>query len=172
MLQEYCHRYGTKLLGYCLMPNHVHLVAVPEKDQSLAQTLGVINCSYARELNRMLNHSGHLWQNRYFSCPLDYAHLNNVLRYVDLNPVRAGLVTAASAWQWSSARIHCGKTARDPVLSASWRLELGGWDADEWEEILGGAQSEEERVEVQRATLTGRPLGSLICRTSGVRHGA
>jgi putative transposase len=144
------------------------IIAIPEKDQSLAQTLACTHCRYSRELNRILNHSGHLWQNRYFSCPLDYAQLNNVLRYVDLNPIRAGLVAAACDWRWSSAPIHCGKRPGDPTLAPAWRLDLRGWDADEWQEILCATQSEEKRTEVQRATLTGRPVGSI---TSGATNG-
>jgi putative transposase len=111
---------GTHILGYCLMTNHVHLVAAPDREDSLARTLGRTHAEYAQAVNRSRSRTGHLWQNRFFSCPLDPSHLENVMRYVDLNPVRAGLTDAAWEWPWSSARVHCVPGAGDLVL-AIWR---------------------------------------------------
>ena len=91
LLTRYARRYGTQIAGYCLMTNHVHLVVVPEHKNSLARTFGQTHAEYALALNVSAKRSGHLWQNRFFSCPLDAAHWENALRYVELNPVRAGL---------------------------------------------------------------------------------
>src|SRR5258708_2652033 len=96
-------RCAVRLLGYCLMTNHVHLVAVPEHEDSLARALGRVHSEYALALNRAEGRSGHLWQNRFFSCPLDESHLRAALRYTDLNPVRAGLAEMPSDWPWPSA---------------------------------------------------------------------
>ena len=96
LLGEQAQRAGIQVLGYCLMTNHVHLVAVPERADSFARGLGRAHYLYARALHERRGGSGHLWQNRFFSCPLDRDHLWTALRYVDLNPVRAGLVEEAT----------------------------------------------------------------------------
>jgi putative transposase len=88
------------------MTNHVHLIAVPEREGSLARTLGCTHSEYALALNHAHGRSGHVWQNRFFSCPLGESHLLSALRYVELNPVRAGLASEPSGWPWSSARAH------------------------------------------------------------------
>ena len=105
-LRERSQRYGVTLLGYCLMTNHVHLVAIPERPDSLARALGQSHSRYAQRFNRRYGRSGHLWQNRFYSCPLGRTHLVRALLYGDLNPVRAGLVGRAEEYPWSSARAH------------------------------------------------------------------
>ena len=90
-LRERSQRHGVTLLGYCLMTNHVHLVAIPERPDSLARALGQSHSCYAQRFNRRYGRTGHLWQNRFYSCPLGRTHLLRALLYVDLNPLRAGL---------------------------------------------------------------------------------
>jgi len=153
-------RGGTQILGYCLMPNHVHLVAIPEREDSLARTLGPTHSEYALALNRAGQRSGHLWQNRFFSCPLDQSHLVAALRYIEMNPVRAGLAARAWEWPWSSARAHAFAGAADPVLHPGWAEYLGYWDAAEWRDILLAGAPEAECCALRRATLAGEPLGS------------
>jgi putative transposase len=92
LLSDRSQQAGLRLLGYCLMTNHVHLVAIPTRTDSLARALGRAHSSYAQRFNRLYRRSGHLWQNRFYSCPLGASHLVRALAYVDLNPVRAGLV--------------------------------------------------------------------------------
>jgi putative transposase len=110
LLRQNCLRFRVAIAGYCLMGNHVHLLAIPSRENGLAHALGRTHNDYARWLNLRRFHSGHLWQNRYYSCPLDEAHGWEALRYVELNPVRAGLVTCAADWPWSSARAHVSGT--------------------------------------------------------------
>ena len=105
-LRECSQRHGVTLLGYCLMTNHVHLVAIPERPDSLARALGQTHSCYAQGFNRRYGRTGHLWQNRFYSCPLGRTHLLRALLYVDLNPLRAGLVGRAEEYPWSSARVH------------------------------------------------------------------
>ena len=160
LLTEHAAAHGTHILGYCLMTNHVHLVAIPERADSLARTLGQTHSEYAQVVNRSQSRTGHLWQNRFFSCPLDPPHLENVVRYVDLNPVRAGLAASAWEWPWSSARAHCGAGAGDPVLDCDWERRAGPWGRAGWKERLSIEMAEEECAAVRRATWTGEPLGS------------
>jgi putative transposase len=150
---------GVRILAYCLMPNHVHLIAVPEKQSSLAEALGRVHSEYALALNRAKGRSGHVWQNRFFSCPLSESHLWSAVRYVELNPVRAGIAAAAWDWPWSSARGHTETSAVDEVRSCDWTAHLGPWDYREWKEILAAGMAECECAAVRRATATGEPLG-------------
>jgi REP element-mobilizing transposase RayT len=106
LLQESSSVHRLSLLGYCLMSNHVHLIAVPRVAAALAQSLKHTHGRYASYWNARGPSSGHVWQGRFYSCPLDDSHLWQALRYVELNPVRAGLIVAPEQWQWSSARAH------------------------------------------------------------------
>jgi putative transposase len=153
-------RHGTRILGYCLMTNHVHLVAVPERENSLAHALRHAHSEYALAHNRAGGHWGHLWQNRFFSCPLDESHLMSALRYTDLNPVRAGLAQLPWDWPWSSARVHAIEDACDPVLDPDWAEYCGQWDYHDWRETLRAQGPDGETEAVRQATRTGEPLGS------------
>ncbi len=84
LLQHQSARHGLRVLGWCLMPNHIHIVGIPEHEHSLAHALGRAHYEYTIYLNRQKIRSGHLWQNRFFSAPLDRDHLHTALRYVDL----------------------------------------------------------------------------------------
>lgn len=140
------------------MSNHVHLIVVPRTCSALAQTMKHTHGRYASYWNAGHASSGHVWQGRYYSCPLDTAHLWQALRYAELNPVRARLVAAAEQWAWSSAAAHCGTTAPDGGL------ELGPWQSRwsgaEWREYLADQESESDAVALRQCTHTGRPLGT------------
>jgi putative transposase len=103
---NYCNLYHADLVGYNLMGNHVHLIPIPEFDTSLAKAVGRTNNDFSRWQNVQCNRTGHLWQARFYSCPVDVFSLWDVLAYIELNPVRAGLVQNAEDWKWSSARAH------------------------------------------------------------------
>jgi REP-associated tyrosine transposase len=150
----------ARLLGYCLMTNHVHLIVVPEREDSLARAFGRTHAEYAQAVNREEHRTGHLWRNRFFSCPLDASHLQMALRYVDLNPVRAGLSALAWQWPWSSARARSMAGAADPVLDPAWAERIGGWDFEVWQRGLVSDGSEDEWNMIRRATQVGEPLGS------------
>ncbi len=108
--------------------------------------------------NAVHQSSGHAWQGRYYSCPLDRVHLWEALRYTELNPVRAGLAREAEAWTWSSAAAHCGAEARNEVLDLEvWRKS---WTASAWRQYLAAGETESKLTEIRRCTHTGRPLGS------------
>jgi REP-associated tyrosine transposase len=159
LLREYSQLYGLFLMGYCLMSNHVHLIAVPQAPEALSQSLKQAHGRYAAYWNAQKSSTGHVWQGRFYSCPLDESHLWKALRYVELNPVRAGLVTAAELWRWSSAVAHCGGTNSDPMLEMErWRKR---WTATEWNQFLTDSASAEDVTALRQSTHTGRPLGSL-----------
>ncbi|WP_399257197.1 transposase [Terriglobus albidus] len=157
LLQENMQQYQVSLLGYCLMSNHVHLVMVPCEADSLAFTLKHTHGRYAGYWNAKHGSSGHVWQGRYYSCPLDRPHLWKALRYTELNPLRAGLTAKAEDWPWSSAGVHCGVTAGDQSLSME--LWTANWNRSSWKEYLAEKETEEELRANRQSTHSGRPLG-------------
>src|SRR5690348_9768311 len=113
LLRQYCSLYDLSVLGYCLMSNHVHLVVTPRKNDSLALALKNTHGRYAAYWNATHSSSGHVWQGRYYSCPLDLPHMWSALRYTELNPIRAGIVSNPETYRWSSAAAHCGRAQAD-----------------------------------------------------------
>ena len=157
LLADNCRAYRLRLLGYCLMSNHVHLVAIPERPDSMALALRHTHGRYAAFLNIARASSGHVWQGRYYSCPLDDAHLWTALRYTELNPVRAGLVDTADAYHWSSARAHC-RGAADHLLDLEpWQDR---WTPGGWRELLLAPGDPQDAEAIRAHSHTGRPLGS------------
>lgn len=141
------------------MSNHVHLNVVPEKCDSMVTTFRVAHSTYSRWLNIRLRRCGHVWQNRYFSCPLDPAHLAYAMRYVESNSVRAGMVECVLDYEWSSARAHAG--LEEPPR---W-LDVKEWGRryplERWKEVLGlGFRASGDLDRLRSATRTGRPYGS------------
>jgi putative transposase len=160
LLCQYARRHPVQILAYCLMPNHVHPIAVPGTPDALASLLGRVHSEYALASNRAERRTGHLWRNRFFSSPMDQAYTMRAVRYVELNPVRAGLASLPWEWRWSSAHAHVTAGAADPVLDSEWSDYFGGWNFTEWRENLSAALTDEELKRLRRATRTGEPLGS------------
>jgi len=158
LLRQYSELCGLSLLGYCLMSNHIHLVALPGSAESLARTLQHTHGRYASYWNARHSSTGHVWQGRFYSCPLDESHLWAALRYAELNPVRARLVTAAEHWRWSSAPAHCGLTTSPLSLQLDrWQKR---WTPSEWRQFLSAGDSHADLTALRQRTHTGRPLGS------------
>ena len=149
-------RNRLSLIGYCLMSNHVHLIVVPRQPAALALTLKETHGRFATYFNVGRTASGHVWQGRYFSCPLDPAHLWTALRYTELNPVRARMATAADDWQWSSARAHCRNETDRLLDMTTWNAR---WDAAAWPGFLNIETTDVELAAIRTSTHTGRPLG-------------
>jgi putative transposase len=149
---------SLRILAYCLMPNHIHLVAVPDEQDSLAVALRRTHGRYANYLNARRGRTGHLWQNRFYSCPLDGDHLSVALRYVERNPIRAGLAESADLYRWSSASAHL--TGHDPrnILNMQFWQDRGA--AEDWRSLLATPEELLAVRRLQRATFTGRPVGS------------
>ena len=156
LLRDQANKAGLRILGYCLMTNHIHLVTTPERPNSLAAGLGRVHNDYARWLHVRQGRTGHLWQNRFFSCPLSESHLAEVLRYVELNPVRAKLVRQARDWEWSSARARI--EGEDPKQLIA-RVDLNP-SGTAWNQVLEqGWKAAEFEMRLREATRAGRPFG-------------
>ena len=157
LLVEYSRKHALQIEGYCLMTNHVHLVVVPERSDSLAKAIGRTHNDYSRWLHVRQRRTVHLWQNRFHSCAMDDRHRWEALRYVELNPVRGRLVKRARDWRWSSARAHCGAAGSDDFLERKWWLEM--YTTTRWREALESGIYESDMAErLREATQTGRPL--------------
>jgi putative transposase len=138
------------------MGNHVHLLVVPREDNSLARGIGLTNMVYTQYLNRRLDNSGRVWQNRFFSCAVETdTYLWSVARYIERNPAKAGIVENAEEYPWSSARAHLlGHT--DQLLSGeTWLSET---ERGEYREFFGQDNGEVEKT-IRQRTSNGRPLG-------------
>jgi len=154
LLAEFGREHGVKYLGYCLMDNHIHLLAVPEKEESLALGIGRAHNRYTRGINFRENWRGYLRQGRFSSCPLDDRGAMAVLRYIELNPVRAGLARYAEQWTWSSAAAHVKGRQDALVKGRAFRM-----DGEEWKGFLREGIREEELKRIRRHVASGRPMG-------------
>ena len=141
--------------AYCLMPNHVHFVLVPRHPSGLALLFKEAHRRYTRKINLRENWRGHLWQERFHSCVMDEPHLNATVRYVELNPVAAGLCDKPEVWRWSSVHAHL-EANDEGLVSVGPMLERH----PDWTKYLGGTQSTEVLQKVRKYSRTGRPLGS------------
>jgi putative transposase len=156
LLAHHTRRCAVRIVGYCLMGNHVHLIAIPPAETALAKSLGRAHVDYARWLNLRRGETGHVWQNRFFSCPMDDWHQWEALRYVECNPVRAGMVSEAPEWRWSSAEAHTSGVDRSGILDmAEWERR---WTGGTWREALTQGIEDAALMErIREATRSGRP---------------
>ena len=116
LLREAGERVDVRLLAYCLMPNHFHLALWPRRDGDLSAYMMWLTTAHVRRYHQHYHSSGHVWQGRYRSFPIqEDDHLLTVHRYIERNPVRAGLVKRAQDWLWSSA---AAVREDQPVLDA------------------------------------------------------
>lgn len=155
LLEEYAERYRLDVLAYCLMTTHIHLVSIPQAADSLARTLHALNTRYTRMINAERSWSGHLWQGRFFSTALDERHLMAAVRYVERNPVRAGMVKEAEGYPWSSAGFHLGLRGDSLLRSET----LWGSPVEGWRELLGKPEDDETLDRIRKRTGTGFPCG-------------
>lgn len=148
---------AVRVLAWCLMDNHVHLILVPEREDSLSVLLRRVHGRYAQMVNARQSRTGHLWQNRFFSCALSSTHLLRALVYVERNPVRAGLVTRPEEYHWSSAAAHGLAKDRFRLLDNEFWLRQGG--AGWWADLLGRPEDALDIRLLRRCTYAGRPFG-------------
>jgi putative transposase len=155
LMAEWCSRQGVEIWAYCLMTNHVHLIAVPSSENGLRRAIGEAHRRYSRRVNFREGWRGHLWQGRFASFPMDEQYLLRAVRYVELNPVRAGLVKVAGDYPWSSAAAHISG-CDDRLVKTSPRLEM----VDDWRKFLSEKLTNTELDRIRFHERTGRPLGS------------
>jgi len=152
-INEYARNNSVSILAYCLMNNHVHFIAIPNEETSLAKLFNNTHARYSQYLNRQRNLKGHLWQGRFYSCILDDAHLYRAIRYVENNPVRAKIVKKAWEYKWSSAPDHTREREK-PLIRLKTTQDRG-----DWREYL---QEDDSQLveEVRRKTNRGLVIGT------------
>jgi putative transposase len=158
ILKEPSEKFGFWIHAYCLMTNHIHLVAVPGDKESLGKTMGRVNLIYTQYINRLHHRSGHLWQNRYYSCGMDEESLLAAIIYVERNPVRAGIKKRGWLYNWSSALAHVkGEDATGILEMPRWKKMNHNTD---WRKVL---EMEEDKNFIEKLRLCrnrGRPMVS------------
>ncbi|QEH37736.1 Transposase IS200 like protein [Aquisphaera giovannonii] len=156
-------RYPFRLLGYCLMTNHFHLLLKPEPGRSISRILQSITVAHTWRYHRRHRSSGHVWQGR-FRGPVvqDGDHLLTVLRYIEANPLRAGMVSDPADYPWSSFLQH-GLGRPDGLLSPfpEWD-DLGATESarrKRWAAKVRAAQKQDELDAIRASLRSGRPYG-------------
>ena len=157
ILANFARKYGVKIWSYCLMTNHIHLVAIPSTSDSLAKLMRQVHKNYSMVINIRNNWKGTLWQGRYLSYPMDERYLYKCVRYIERNPVRAKIVERPEDYPWSSARAHVFGLA-DEVLSDSSFLQ----QIHDWRAYLAENESKNDLEEIRKNQGSGRPLGNEV----------
>lgn len=166
-LAEGCQRFATTCLAWCLMDNHIHLILVPSTVDGLRGPIASASTRLSQRINLMQQTSGHLFQGRYASYAMDEAHLMVALRYVENNPVRAGLVDTAEQWAWSSAAAHVARRPDRLVSGKEFAETVPNWHAM----LARGLEAaEEEGQAVEAALLSGRPRAAPAWLSTHASH--
>ena len=154
LLAEWCAYEKIEVWAYCLMTNHVHLIVKPGRKSNLGKAIGEVHRRYTRMINVREHWKGYLWQGRFASYPMDKCWLLRAAAYVELNPVKAGMVKNAWNYRWSSVHAHLSGVDPDGIIRPEKLLSL----TENWKAYLKAAQAYQEN-EFERHERTGRPLG-------------
>ena len=154
LLKKWCDEEHVEIWSYCLMTNHVHLIVTPDTSSNLSRAIAETHRRYTRMINFRENWRGYLWQGRFASFPMDEKYLLKAAAYVELNPVKAKMVSKPEDYRWSS--IHAHLKGKDPhgIVDAQKLLAICG----DWKDNLQQSAQELED-EFERHSRTGRPLG-------------
>jgi putative transposase len=148
-------RLPMRVLGFCLMPNHFHLVLWPHEDGDLGRFMQWLLTSHVRRYHRHYESSGHVWQGRFKAFPIQQdEHLLTVLRYVERNPLRSNLVKRAEDWNWSSLRERLSGEPSELLQSGPIQLPRN------WLALVNRPQTEQEVEALRRSIARGTPYGS------------
>jgi putative transposase len=154
LFDEAHERCPMRVLAYCLMPNHFHLVLWPHEVGDLSRWMRWVQTTHVRRHHEHYHTSGHVWQGRFKAFPIqEDEHLLTVLRYVERNPFRAGLVPRVADWPWSSLGLH-GQTDRPP-----WYNEGPVRRGRDWVDYVAQPQTDAELVALRRSVERGVPYG-------------
>lgn len=167
LMAEASERYPVKVLAWCIMPNHFHLLVSPERADDLSRWMQWFMTSHVRRYHRFYNSSGHVWQGRYKSFIVqEDAHLLTVVRYIEGNPVRAHIVPSAKDWNWSS---HRGRTGATESSAEQLPVEM----PSDWTSYVDQMLPEDELAKIKTSMHRQTPFGSPpwqtnICRELGL----
>lgn len=154
LMSEWCAKCDVQIWAYCLMPNHVHLIAVLGKTDSLARAVGEAHRRYTTEINRREDWAGHLWQGRFSSFVMDESYTLQAARYIELNPVKAGIVIEPGDYSWSSARAHISGE-NDSLVKVAPLLDI----IPDWQPFLSEREEDHIEEKLRVGSIAGWPLG-------------
>lgn len=154
LVLRYGAMFAVRIHAYCLMLNHIHFLLEAAERLGIAQFMRSVQKKYSDHLNERLGRRGHTWQDRFFSAALDDEYYWKAMRYVERNPVRAGIVERAELYPWSSAAGHCG-LVHDPIICEPRSSGIENWDS--W---LANSEDPDLLTALRRATKTGRAVGA------------
>ena len=155
LLAVHCATHGVAVWSWVLMPNHVHLILVPEHADALRGALSKVHRAYAGRIHAREKRTGHFWQGRFGCVAMDEPHLLAALRYVALNPVRAQLAARAQDWRWSSVHALLDPVRGDGLTDTVPVLER----VPDFVALLRSGEDETMSSLLRRSESTGRPLG-------------
>lgn len=159
LLRDEAKRYYLTVVAYCLMPNHVHLIGIPQKEDSMGKVFKYVNMKYSQYYNKKMHVSGHLFQGRFFSCIIDEQHTIACVRYIERNPVRARMVNNPCLWESSSAKVHCEVNKYDE-LGVNKLFDYIEYNQKDWKKFIELSDNPDEIKQIRESTRKGRPLGS------------
>jgi len=155
LLRQARERLPMRILGYCLMPNHFHMLLWPHKDGDLGRWMQWLMTSHVRRYHQHYASSGHVWQGRFKAFPIEKDdHLLTVLRYVERNPLRAELVSRVQDWRWSSVAEHLGESGESGIVTAG-PVPLPA----DWIEHVNQPLTEAELARMRESVNRGAPYG-------------
>ncbi|MEQ1510277.1 MAG: transposase [Sphingopyxis sp.] len=166
MLAKMCAASGTECLAWCLMDNHVHLILVPRDCDGLRAPLSRLHTVYSQRINRAQGQTGHLFEGRFKSYPMDDAHLMVAVRYIENNPVAAGMVDRAEDWAWSSARAHIHMIDDRLTNVAILGQHIANWRAMLLHGLEAAGEGPGATAIIETALRSGIPLGDSGWRQS------
>lgn len=158
LLKDESKRYDLVILAYCLMSNHVHLMVIPEREDSLGKVFKYVNMKYSQYYNKKMDAQGHLFQGRYFSSVMDERHTIACARYIERNPVRIKMVDKPYLWEWSSTKVHCGMEENDG-LGVNKFFDYIEYEQKEWKKFIELPDNPKELKQIRDNTRKGRPIG-------------
>lgn len=152
-------QYSLDLLAYCLMPNHVHFIGVPKREDSMGNVFKYAHMKYAQYYNKKMGLCGHLFQGRFYSCVMDELHTLACARYIERNPTRAKITKKPHLYNFSSAKIHCGMEKSD-ILGVNRLFDYIQENQETWKDFIGMPDDSGRLKNIRQKTLAGRPLGT------------
>ncbi len=119
-----CDKHQVDIWAYCLMTNHVHLIVSPQEEGALSKAIGETHKNYTKMINKRKQWSGFLWQGRFSSFPMDESYLLRAAAYVELNPVKAGMVNYPQDYPYSSVHAHLSGKDEMGIIKTELLLDM------------------------------------------------
>ena len=163
-LADACNRYGVTVAAHVLMTNHVHLLLTPEEHDGISRVMQSLGRRYVQYVNKAYCRCGTLWESRHRASLIDAEHyLLNCYRYIELNPVAAGMVKHPGEYPWSSYRHNAQGEASDLIVPHAIYLRLGGDSGERrhnYRELFSAALQKEDINAIRTAAHFSMPLGN------------